>query len=141
MYPEPVATYRLQLRPGFGFDSTSEIADYLSELGISHLYTSPYLQAAAGSTHGYDVVDPSRVNEELGSPQAHVRMCRRLKSAGLGHMIDIVPNHMAIAGRQNPWWWDVLENGPSSHYAAYFDVDWESSGERWPDKVLLPVLG
>lgn len=140
MHPEPVATYRLQLRPGFGFDRAAEVVDYLSEIGISHLYTSPYLQAAAGSTHGYDVVDPGRVNEELGGAQAHARMCRRLTSAGLGHLIDIVPNHMAIAGRQNPWWWDVLENGPSSHYAAYFDVDWESSGERWPDKVLLPVL-
>jgi (1->4)-alpha-D-glucan 1-alpha-D-glucosylmutase len=141
MDPEPTATYRLQLRPGFGFDQAAEVVPYLSDLGISHLYASPYLQAAAGSTHGYDIVDPGRVNEELGGAEAHASMCRTLHSAGLGHMIDVVPNHMAIAGRQNPWWWDVLENGPSSPYATYFDVDWEASEERWPNKVLLPVLG
>jgi (1->4)-alpha-D-glucan 1-alpha-D-glucosylmutase len=141
MYPEPTATYRLQLRPGFGFDQAAELVSYLSDLGISHLYASPYLQAASGSTHGYDIVDPGRVNEELGGAKAHARMCRTLQSAGLGHIIDVVPNHMAITGRQNPWWWDVLENGPSSPYATYFDVDWEASEERWPNKVLLPVLG
>ena len=141
MHPEPIATYRLQLQPGFGFDQAAQVVPYLFDLGISHLYTSPYLQAAAGSTHGYDVVDPSRVNEELGGTEAHARLCRTLEAAGLGQMIDVVPNHMAIAGRQNPWWWDVLENGPSSRYATYFDVDWEASEERWPNKVLLPVLG
>jgi len=141
MYPEPIATYRLQLQPDFGFDKAAELVDYLSDLGISHLYTSPYLQAAAGSTHGYDIVDPTRVNEELGGPDAHARMHAALQSLGMGHMIDVVPNHMAIADRQNPWWWDVLENGTSSRYATYFDVDWEAAEERWPDKVLLPVLG
>ena len=140
MHPEPIATYRAHLYRGFGFEQAAEVVSYLAELGISHLYTSPYLQAVAGSTHGYDVVDPTRVNEELGGPDAHARLCRSLQSVGLGHMIDVVPNHMAIAGRQNPWWWDVLENGPSSHYATYFDVDWEASEERWPNKVLLPVL-
>jgi (1->4)-alpha-D-glucan 1-alpha-D-glucosylmutase len=141
MNPEPTGTYRLQLQPGFGFDQATEIVPYLSDLGISHLYASPYLQAATGSTHGYDVVDPKHVNRELGGTRAHARMCKALLSAGLGQMLDVVPNHMAIAGRQNPWWWDVLENGPSSLYANYFDVDWESSEERWPNKVLLPVLG
>jgi len=141
MVPDPVATYRIQLRPGFGFDRAAELAGYLKELGVSHVFTSPYLQAAEGSTHGYDVVDPTRVNRELGGEQAHERMCRTFQHAGLGHMIDMVPNHMAIAGRQNPWWWDVLENGPSSRYATFFDVDWEASEERWPNKVLLPVLG
>jgi (1->4)-alpha-D-glucan 1-alpha-D-glucosylmutase len=140
MPSEPIATYRLQLRPGFGFREAARLIPYLSDLGVSHLYASPYLQAAAGSTHGYDVVDPSRVNQELGGSRAHARMCRRLQKAGLGQMIDLVPNHMAIVGRQNPWWWDVLENGPSSRYATYFDVDWEASEERWPNKVLLPVL-
>jgi (1->4)-alpha-D-glucan 1-alpha-D-glucosylmutase len=141
MRPEPIATYRVQLRPGFGFEQVAELVAYLSDLGVSHLYASPYLQAAAGSTHGYDIVDPTRVNEELGGAEGHARLCQTLQSAGLGQMIDIVPNHMAIAGRQNPWWWDVLENGPSGRYATYFDVDWEASEGRWPNKVLLPVLG
>ena len=137
----PASTYRVQLRPDFGLDQAAGLVPYLVELGISHLYLSPYLQAAKGSTHGYDVVDPSRVNEELGGEAAHTRLCEALQAAGLGHMLDVVPNHMAIPGRQNPWWWDVLENGPSSRYATYFDVDWEASEQRWPNKVLLPVLG
>ncbi|MFO7728394.1 MAG: malto-oligosyltrehalose synthase [Desulfonatronovibrio sp.] len=141
MYPEPLATYRLQLHPGFGFNAASELVSYLAELGISHVYTSPYLQAAAGSTHGYDVVDPTRINTELGGSKGHENFCRALKKTGLAHMLDLVPNHMAILANQNPWWWDVLENGPSSFYAAFFDVDWESSEDRWPNKVLLPVLG
>ena len=141
MFPEPIATYRLQLHSGFGFSEATEIMPYLARLGISHIYTSPYLQAASGSTHGYDVVDPTRVNTELGGKSGHARFCRTLKKTGLGHVLDIVPNHMAILGSQNPWWWDVLENGPSSTYASYFDVDWESSEDRWPNKVLLPVLG
>ena len=141
MKPEPVATYRIQLRADFGFQQAADIVAYLSELGVSHLYTSPYLQAAAGSTHGYDIVDPSRVNEELGGKEPHAQLCETLLGESMGHMIDVVPNHMAIADKQNPWWWDVLENGPSSRYAVYFDVDWEASEERWPNKVLLPVLG
>ncbi|MBD3336106.1 MAG: malto-oligosyltrehalose synthase [Candidatus Eisenbacteria bacterium] len=141
MRPDPVATYRLQLRPDFGFREAAELIPYFKLLGISHVYFSPYLQAAAGSTHGYDVADPTRVNAELGGEEAHAEMCAALQDAGLGQMIDIVPNHMAIAGRQNPWWWDVLENGPASRYATFFDVDWEASEERWPNKVLLPVLG
>ncbi len=141
MHPDPVATYRLQLRNGVGFDRAAAVVPYLAALGISHLYLSPYLQAVSGSTHGYDVVDPTRVDEELGGSKGHERLCRALENAGLGQVLDIVPNHMAIVGRQNPWWWDVLENGPSSLYAMFFDVDWEASEERWPNKVLLPVLG
>jgi (1->4)-alpha-D-glucan 1-alpha-D-glucosylmutase len=136
-----VATYRVQLQPQFGFEQAAAIADYLKSLGVSHLYASPYLQAAEGSTHGYDVVDPSRVNAELGGKDGHAHMCRTLHNAGLGQMVDIVPNHMAISGGENPWWWDVLENGPSSRYALFFDVDWDASEDRWPDKILLPVLG
>ncbi|WP_029725352.1 malto-oligosyltrehalose synthase [Desulfotignum balticum] len=138
---EPVATYRLQMHPGFGFDQAAEIVPYLHDLGISHMYTSPYLQAAAGSTHGYDIVDPAHVNAELGGTQAHARLCETIRAAGLGHMIDVVPNHMAVAGRQNPWWWDLLENGPASRFAGFFDVDWHSGANRWPGKLLLPVLG
>ncbi|HEY2804734.1 MAG TPA: malto-oligosyltrehalose synthase [Gemmatimonadales bacterium] len=135
------ATYRIQLHAGFGFDDAAAILDYLAALGISHVYTSPYLQAAAGSTHGYDVVDHSRVNEELGGAAAHRRFVDAVKAAGLGHIVDVVPNHMAIAGRSNAWWWDVLEKGPASAYARYFDVDWEAPEERLRNVVLLPVLG
>lgn len=140
MQPEPRATYRLQLRPGFGFEQAIDVIDYLADLGVSHLYTSPYLQASLNSTHGYDVVDPSKVNAQLGNDESHRKLCETLQAAGLGQMIDIVPNHMAILGKQNPWWWDVLENGPSSHFSIYFDIDWSASEERWPNKVLLPLL-
>jgi (1->4)-alpha-D-glucan 1-alpha-D-glucosylmutase len=140
--PRPVqATYRVQLRPGFGFDEAAAIADYLEDLGVSHLYSSPYLQAAKGSTHGYDVVDPTRVNEELGGAEAHRRMCDALGAHHLGQVLDVVPNHMAITGRDNVWWWDVLENGPSSIYAAYFDVDWDPPESKLRNTVLLPILG
>lgn len=140
MRPEPVGTYRLQLCPEFDLDAAAGVVAYLSRLGISHVYLSPYLQAVRGSTHGYDVVDHSRVNEELGGEDARRRLCIALEAAGMGQMLDIVPNHMAVVAEQNPWWWDVLENGPSSRYALYFDVDWEASQDRWPNKVLLPVL-
>ncbi len=129
------------MHPGFTLDDAAAIVPYLARLGVSHVYLSPILQAVRGSTHGYDVVDPSRVNEELGGEPARQRLCAALEAAGMGLVLDIVPNHMAVAGDQNPWWWDVLENGPSSPFATYFDVDWESSEERWPNKVLLPVLG
>jgi (1->4)-alpha-D-glucan 1-alpha-D-glucosylmutase len=136
-----LATYRLQLRPGFGFEQAAELAGYLAELGVSHVYASPYLQAAAGSTHGYDVVDPTRVNRELGGAEAHRRLCQALGAAGLGQVLDVVPNHMAITGRDNTWWWDVLENGPSSVYATYFDVDWDPPESKLRNTVLLPILG
>ncbi|HEX2222741.1 MAG TPA: malto-oligosyltrehalose synthase [Thermoanaerobaculia bacterium] len=137
----PSSTYRVQLRPGFGFDEAAGIADYLADLGVSHLYSSPYLQAAAGSTHGYDVIDPTRVNEELGGAQAHERFCQALGRHGLGQVLDIVPNHMAITEKRNRWWWDVLENGPSSRYASYFDVDWDPPQARHRNLVLMPILG
>jgi (1->4)-alpha-D-glucan 1-alpha-D-glucosylmutase len=138
--PAPRATYRLQLRPGFGFEQAAALADYLAELGVSHLYSSPYLQAAPGSTHGYDVVDPSRVNEELGGEEAHAGFCAALREAGLGQVLDIVPNHMAITGPENRWWADVLRNGPASAYASYFDVDWDPPESKLRDLVLMPIL-
>jgi len=141
MLSEPHATYRIQLHAGFGFAAAAAIVDYLAELGISHLYCSPYLQARQGSSHGYDVVDPQRVNAELGGIAGHARLCQTLGRHGLGQVLDVVPNHMAIAGSENPWWWDVLENGPSSRYAGYFDVDWEPPESRLRNAVLLPVLG
>ncbi|HEX6349983.1 MAG TPA: malto-oligosyltrehalose synthase [Candidatus Dormibacteraeota bacterium] len=138
---DPLSTYRLQLTPDFGFDQAAALARYLARLGVTHLYASPYLQAAPGSTHGYDVVDPTRVNQELGGEEAWRRMCAALGEAGLGQVLDIVPNHMAMAGRQNAWWWDVLENGPSSRYALYFDVAWDPPERRLENVILMPVLG
>lgn len=134
------ATYRVQFHAGFGFADAAAIADYLARLGISHLYASPYLQAAPGSTHGYDVVNYHKINEELGGAAGHAQLCAALNEMGLGQVLDIVPNHMAIAGKDNPWWWDVLENGPSSRYAAYFDVDWDPPEAKLRNIVLLPVL-
>ena len=135
----PTSTYRLQLHKGFNFDDAAAIADYLRELGISHVYSSPYLQAEPGSMHGYDVVDHQRVNVELGGAEAHARFCTRLGDAGLGQVLDIVPNHMSL-GKQNRYWRDVLENGASSRYASFFDIDWQPYEERLRDKVLVPLL-
>ncbi len=135
------ATYRVQLRADFGFDAAAALADYWAELGVSHLYCSPILQAAAGSAHGYDVVDPRRVNAELGGAEAFARLTASLAGRDLGQVLDIVPNHMAIGGRENAWWWDVLENGPASPYARYFDVDWVPPEVKLRDTVLLPILG
>ena len=136
----PSSTYRLQLHKGFTFHNASAIAPYLYELGVSHAYSSPYLQAAPDSMHGYDVVDHQRVNDELGGREAHERYCKTLGENGLGQVLDIVPNHMAI-GSQNRFWWDVLENGSASRYASFFDIDWNPQEERLRDKVLVPVLG
>ena len=138
--PWPLSTYRVQLQPAFGFDDVAAIAPYLHRLGVSHLYASPYLQAAAGSTHGYDVIDHSQVNVELGGEEGHERMCAALGANELGQVLDIVPNHMAIVGG-NRWWWDVLENGPSSQYASYFDVDWDPPEAKLRNTVLMPILG
>lgn len=137
----PRSTYRLQLNQDFTFDHAAAISGYLRALGVSHVYSSPYLQAAKGSTHGYDVVDHSRVNEELGGANAHERFCQALGSHDLGQVLDIVPNHMAITGKENAWWWDVLENGPASPFAAYFDIDWQPPEEKLRNKVLVPILG
>jgi len=134
------ATYRLQLRPEFGFDAAAGLADYLAALGVSHVYCSPYLQAARGSAHGYDVVDHSRVNVELGGAEAHDRLVAALAANGLGQVLDIVPNHMAVDA-ENAWWWDVLENGPASRFATHFDVDWDPPEARLRNTVLLPILG
>ncbi|HLH46880.1 MAG TPA: alpha-amylase family glycosyl hydrolase, partial [Acidimicrobiales bacterium] len=137
----PIATYRAQMHAGFTFDDAAAIAGYLRDLGVSHLYLSPVLKAAPGSTHGYDVVDPSQVNPELGGEAAHERLSAALGRVGLAQLLDVVPNHMAITGRDNRWWWDVLRNGPSSRWARYFDVDWEGREGARPKTVLLPILG
>lgn len=136
----PTSTYRLQLNVDFTFDQAIEILDYLKTLGVSHVYCSPYLQAAPGSMHGYDVTDHQKVNEELGGEAAHQRFCAELKEHGFGQVLDIVPNHMAT-GSENRYWWDVLENGPSSRYATWFDIDWQSNEVKLQNKILIPVLG
>ena len=130
----PRATYRVQLHAGFTFDHARAIVPYLAELGVSHLYTSPVLQAAPGSTHGYDVVDHGRVSFELGGEAGFERLTDALRAHGMGLVLDIVPNHMAIT-EENRWWWDVLEHGPASRFAGFFDVEW---GPR--NAVVLPVL-
>jgi (1->4)-alpha-D-glucan 1-alpha-D-glucosylmutase len=137
----PLATYRLQLHPGFDFDAAAGVVGYLAELGVSHVYLSPVLQAAPGSTHGYDVVDHARPSEDLGGAAGHARLVAAIAAAGLGQVLDIVPNHMAITGPENRWWWDVLENGPSSRWAGHFDVAWDPPEEKLRNTVLLPILG
>ncbi len=129
----PRATYRVQLHAGFTLADAAAIVPYLAELGVSHLYTSPVLQAAPGSTHGYDVVDHGRVSKDLGGAAAFSRLAAALRSHGMGLVMDIVPNHMAISGEENRQWWDVLEHGPASPYADWFDVDLRNP-------ILLPVL-
>ncbi|MDN5279248.1 MAG: (1-_4)-alpha-D-glucan 1-alpha-D-glucosylmutase [Clostridiales bacterium] len=137
----PRATYRLQLNSSFNFNDVLEVIDYLKNLGISHVYLSPCLQATSGSTHGYDVVNHNRLNSDLGNKVDFALLCHRLEEAGMGIILDIVPNHMAISGPENPWWWDVLENGPSSQYSRYFDVDWHADSEDRSNLILLPILG
>lgn len=136
----PRATYRVQLQPGFTFGDAADVADYLAELGISHLYCSPVFQAAPGSTHGYDVVDPRTLSRELGGAPAYAHLTGVLRDLGLGQVLDIVPNHMAV-DPANRWWWDVLENGPSSRHARLFDIAWEGDDERTATTVLVPILG
>ncbi len=135
----PQSTYRLQLHKDFAFDDCSAVAPYLYDLGISHIYSSSYLQASPSSMHGYDVVNHQRVNQELGGAEAHERFSKRLREIGLGQVLDIVPNHMAISS-ENRLWWDVLEDGASSRYASFFDIDWQPQEERLRDKVNLPIL-
>jgi (1->4)-alpha-D-glucan 1-alpha-D-glucosylmutase len=136
----PTSTYRLQLHAGFTFEDASKVASYLRDLGISHVYSSPYMQATPGSMHGYNVVDHQNVNSELGGEEGHKRFCERLNQLGMGQVLDIVPNHMATRP-ENRCLWDVLENGPSSRYASWFDIDWNSVEVKLHGKVLVPVLG
>ena len=137
----PAASYRIQLSSEFTFEQASALSGYLRALGVSHLYCSPILQAAPRSSHGYDVVDPTRINEELGGAAGFQKLREAMAAESLGVVVDIVPNHMATAGRANPWWWDLLTHGPSSRYADYFDIDWRPAASTLKDKVLLGVLG
>jgi (1->4)-alpha-D-glucan 1-alpha-D-glucosylmutase len=131
----PTGTYRVQVRPDFPLKATAELADYLADLGVSHLYTAPLLAAAPGSQHGYDVVDHSRVNPELGGEDGRRQLVAALQAAGLGLVVDIVPNHAGVAvASANPAWWDVLKRGRDSPYAGWFDIDWSRG------RLLIPVL-
>ena len=136
----PRATYRVQLNAGFTFKDLTAIVPYLAALGISHVYCSPYFRARAGSAHGYDVVDHNSLNPEIGSREELDRLVTELRAHGMGHILDIVPNHVGVMGSDNAWWMDVLENGQASIYADYFDIDWNPANAALADKVLVPVL-
>ncbi|AIV33606.1 malto-oligosyltrehalose synthase [Streptomyces sp. CCM_MD2014] len=135
--PVPSATYRLQLQPDFPFGAAAAAVPYLASLGVSHLHLSPVLEAVPGSPHGYDVVDHARVRAELGGEEGLRALSRTAREHGLGLVVDIVPNHMAMSPRHNHPLWEVLREGPGSPYARWFDIDWQAQGGR----VLLPVLG
>lgn len=137
----PLSTYRFQFNLHFNFSEATELVHYLDDLGVSELYASPYLQARTGSLHGYDISNHNRLNPEIGSPEEHLRLIEELQGRGMGHLLDIVPNHMGIGDSDNLWWIDVLENGPSSGYAPFFDIDWKPLKPELTGKVLLPVLG
>jgi (1->4)-alpha-D-glucan 1-alpha-D-glucosylmutase len=137
----PLATYRLQLTKNFGFDDAAALVPYLKNLGITHLYASPFLKARPGSTHGYDIVDHDRLNPELGGDEAFMRLSDVLKQHNLGLILDFVPNHMGVGHSDNAWWLDVLEWGQKSPYAPAFDIDWDALPHRRHPGVLLPVLG
>ncbi|MFL4907776.1 malto-oligosyltrehalose synthase [Streptomyces sp. MMS24-I2-30] len=133
----PTATYRLQMQPGFPFAAAAAAVPHLASLGVSHLHLSPVLEAVPGSPHGYDVVDHARVRDELGGEEGLRALARTAREHGLGLVVDIVPNHMAMAPRHNRALWEVLREGPASPYARWFDIDWEAQGGQ----LLLPVLG
>jgi (1->4)-alpha-D-glucan 1-alpha-D-glucosylmutase len=139
--PVPLATSRLQLTKDFGFDAAAALVPYLKDLGITHLYASPFLKARPGSTHGYDIVDHERVNPELGGEEALLRLNQALKQHDLGLILDFVPNHMGVGLADNAWWLDVLEWGQKSPYAQAFDIDWDALPHWRHPAVLLPILG
>lgn len=137
----PGSCYRLQFNRHFTFERAAELVDYLDRLGITDCYASPLLMACPGSLHGYDVTDFTRLNPELGTQEEFLQFAASLKQNQIGLLLDVVPNHMCIAHSSNIWWWDVLENGPSSPYARFFDIDWRPPKEDLADRLLLPVLG
>ncbi len=137
----PHCTYRLQFNREFTFRQAAEIAPYLYKLGVSHCYASPYLKARAGSMHGYDIIDHNAINPEIGTETDYRHYADTLQGLGLGQILDIVPNHMGIMGSDNAWWLNVLEHGPASVYADFFDIDWSPLKRALQGKVLLPVLG
>ena len=137
----PRATYRVQLNAGFTFNDAANIVPYLARLGISHLYTSPILKARPGSMHGYDVIDHTVLNPELGTEADFERLVALLHEHEMGLIVDIVPNHLGIMGCDNEWWLDLLENGPAAHAASHFDIDWHPNRASLRNRVLVPILG
>src|SRR2546423_102502 len=137
----PLATYRLQFNRDFTFADATKLIPYLAALGITHCYASPYLRARPGSTHGYDIIDHNLLNPEIGSTEDFDNFVAALRQHGMGHILDIVPNHMGVMGSDNGWWLDVLENGEASSYADFFDIDWQPLKDELQGKVLVPVLG
>ncbi len=137
----PVSCYRLQFNKDFTFQDAKRILPYLKSLGITDIYSSPYFRARPGSTHGYDITDYSSLNPELGTEEDFISFSDTLRSLGMGLIMDIVPNHMSIASATNPWWRDMLENGPASPHARHFDIDWKPLKEELEGKVIVPVLG
>lgn len=137
----PVATYRVQLTGEFTFDHAAKIVPYLKSLGITHLYASPFLKARAGSTHGYDIVDHTQFNPELGGEEAFSRLSDALKASDIGLILDFVPNHVGVHFADNPWWLSVLEWGEASPHAVSFDIDWDTLPYRARGGVLLPIIG
>ncbi len=137
----PQATYRVQLHGSFGFEDVRRILPYLSALGIGSCYTSSFLKAAPGSLHGYDLIDPTALNAEVGGEEQFHSFVDSLHKHDMGLLFDLVPNHMGIGKMINRWWQDVLENGPSSRYSTVFDIDWKPLKQELEDKVLLPILG
>jgi (1->4)-alpha-D-glucan 1-alpha-D-glucosylmutase len=137
----PLSTYRLQFNASFTFLDAARLIPYLDKLGITDCYASPYLKATPGSSHGYDVIDPTVLNPEIGTEGEYQVFVTALQERGMGQLLDVVPNHMGIAGSANIWWQDVLENGPSSHYATFFDIDWTPVKPELENTVLLPILG
>lgn len=136
----PAATYRLQFNSQFCFSDAREIVPYLHRLGISDIYSSPYFKASKGSLHGYDILDQNSLNPEIGSEAEFEAFADELNRFNLGQILDIVPNHMCIEG-QNAFWLDVLENGPSSRYASFFDIDWHPAKKELENRILIPILG
>ena len=137
----PGCSYRLQLNKNFNFRDATALVDYLDALGVTDVYASPFLVARPGSMHGYDVIDHARLNPEIGTDGDLDALAAALKQRGMGLIMDVVPNHMCIASSDNHWWNDVLENGRSSPFAAFFDIDWHPPKTELHEKVLLPVLG
>lgn len=134
------ATYRIQFNQKFTFNDAKALTNYLAELGISHFYASPLLKSKRGSTHGYDIIDHSQLNPELGSELEFLDFVKKLQNEKMGLILDIVPNHIYIGDCENIWWRDVLENGPYSLFANYFDIDWNPPKKVFANKIFLPVL-
>src|SRR5439155_14114252 len=137
----PAALYRLQFHAGFTFRDACRVVPYLRDLGVSHVYASPYLKARPGSTHGYDITDHNGLNPEIGTAADFEQFCEALRDAGMGQVLDFIPNHMGIGRADNSWWLDVLEWGSASPFANFFDINWTPRQPALQGKVPLPLLG